>query len=129
MNPNQKPGWDLFVETVSDLLDRSCGIIGEDQVRREKLKMRQITYLAVLEPSTDGYGVYFPDLPGCGSWGGDISEVRRNAREALELHIYGMEKDGEMLPVPSQCLAPEDTGGHPVFPVTASPDDVEGDRT
>lgn len=28
--------------------------------------MRKLTYLAVLEPSSDnGYGVYFPDIPGC----------------------------------------------------------------
>ncbi len=28
--------------------------------------MRNLTYLAVFEPSTDGsYSIYFPDLPGC----------------------------------------------------------------
>lgn len=30
--------------------------------------MRKLTYLAVFEPSDDGYGVYFPDLPGCITW-------------------------------------------------------------
>ena len=57
--------------------------------------MRKLTYLAVLEPSDDGgFGVYFPDLPGCISYGSDLEEAIANAKEALELHIYGMEKDG-----------------------------------
>lgn len=63
--------------------------------------MRSLTYLAVLEPSSDGYGVFFPDLPGCISAGANIVEAQQNAREALELHIYGMEKDGDALPSPT----------------------------
>ena len=32
--------------------------------------MRKLTYLAIFEPTEDGaYSVYFPDLPGCISWG------------------------------------------------------------
>ena len=66
--------------------------------------MSRLTYLAVLEPSADGYGVYFPDLPGCISFGKDIEDAKKMAREALELHIYGMEKDGDIIPEPSLYL-------------------------
>lgn len=84
--------------------------------------MRSLTYLAVLEPSSGGYGVFFPDLPGCISAGANIVEAQQNAREALELHIYGMEKDGDALPAPSRHLASEDTEGCIVTAVTIFPD-------
>lgn len=57
--------------------------------------MRKITYLAVMEPTKDGYSVYYPDLPGCISFGTTIDEAQKQAAEALELHVYGMEKDHE----------------------------------
>ncbi|MBS3873706.1 MAG: type II toxin-antitoxin system HicB family antitoxin [Firmicutes bacterium] len=64
--------------------------------------MRKLTYLAVFEPAPEGYGVYFPDLPGCVSLGSDFEQAQQNAAEALGLHIYGMEKDGDEIPVPSR---------------------------
>lgn len=84
--------------------------------------MRKLTYLAVLEPSSDGYGVFFPDLPGCTSLGDNIIEAQENAKEALELHIYGMEKDNDDIPEPSLNLSIEDTEGCIVVPVTIFPD-------
>lgn len=89
--------------------------------------MRKLTYLAVLEPSSDGYGVYFPDLPGCISFGKDIEEAQQMAREALELHIYGMEKDGDSLPAPSKTLAKEEVEDGITTAVTVLPDLVKND--
>ena len=58
--------------------------------------MKKRTYLAVFEPAENGaYSIYFPHIPGCVSYGNSFSEAQRMAQEALELHIYGMEKDGE----------------------------------
>lgn len=70
--------------------------------------MRKITYLAVLERSEEGYGVYFPDLPGCISYGKDIEDARKNATEALELHFYGIEKEIEIIPEASQDIDRKD---------------------
>ena len=56
--------------------------------------MRKVSYPAVFEPSGEGYGVYFPDLPGCISYGDSYEDAQRAAAEALGLHLYGMEKDG-----------------------------------
>ncbi|MEO8113673.1 MAG: type II toxin-antitoxin system HicB family antitoxin [Phenylobacterium sp.] len=56
--------------------------------------MAKVSYYAVLEPATDGVGVYFPDLDGCVSFGGDADEAVANAQEALSLHLEGMAEDG-----------------------------------
>lgn len=58
-------------------------------------------YAAILEKSKEGYGVYFPDLPGCTSGGDTIEEAMKDAKEALLLHLYGMEQDGDEIPDPS----------------------------
>lgn len=56
-------------------------------------------YAAILEKGKEGgYGVYFPDLPGCVSGGDTMEEAMRDAKEALLLHLYGMEEDGEKFP-------------------------------
>lgn len=90
--------------------------------------MRKLTYLAILEPSkSGGYGVFYPDLPGCISFGTDIEEAQRNAKEVLKLHIYGMEKERKELPVPSTFLSSEDTNGRIVTPVKIFPDMVRNE--
>lgn len=85
--------------------------------------MRKLTYLAVFEPTQTGYSVYFPDLPGCASSGEDFEDAQKKAAEALGLHIYGMEKDGDEMPVPSKTpqVDPETAAGYIVSPITVFP--------
>lgn len=66
--------------------------------------MEKVSYFSIFEKSDDGYSVYFPDVQGCVSWGSNISEAQKNAKEALELHLYGMEQDGEKFPKPSENI-------------------------
>lgn len=91
--------------------------------------MRKLTYLAVFEPTETGYSVYFPDLPGCASYGEDFEEAQRQATEALELHIFGMEKDGDAIPVPSKVpkVDPDTMAGYMVSPITVFPDLVRNE--
>lgn len=91
--------------------------------------MRKLTYFAVFETATEGYGVYFPDLPGCTSFGKDFEEAQECATEALGLHIYGMEKDGDEIPEPSKTpqIDPETAAGHIVSQVTIFPDMVRNE--
>lgn len=90
--------------------------------------MRKMIYLAVLEPGTDGaYSVSFPDLPGCYSYGATIEEAQKMATEAAELHIYGLESDGDEVPVPSMALPEEETKGCLVVPVSVFPDVVKNE--
>ncbi|MCM1106544.1 MAG: type II toxin-antitoxin system HicB family antitoxin [Blautia sp.] len=85
--------------------------------------MSNLTYLAVLEPGEDGgYSISFPDLPGCFSYGDSLEEAQSMAAEAVSLHVYGMEQDGEAIPAPSVCLTKEDTEGNIIMPVTIHPD-------
>ena len=51
----------------------------------------------------DGFeiAVTFPDLPGCATSGENEREALLAGREALGLHLFGMEQDGEEIPVPS----------------------------
>jgi len=87
--------------------------------------LRKLTYFGVFEPCNDGgYSVYFPDLPGCASAGGDLEDSQHNAAEALSLHIYGMEKDGDIIPTPSKVpvIDPETEPGYLISPVTIFPD-------
>ena len=60
--------------------------------------MQKLTYFAIFEKTNTGFSVYFPDLPGCITVGNTIESARTNAAEALGLHIWGMEKDVEILP-------------------------------
>ena len=50
----------------------------------------------------DCYVVTFPDLPGCVTQGRSIEEALMMARDALELHLYGMEEDGDPIPEPTR---------------------------
>lgn len=91
--------------------------------------MRKLSYLAVFEPGTDGYGVYFPDLPGCVSFGKTFEEAQREAVDALGLHIYGMEQDGEQIPEPSKTphIDQDTAPGYLVAPVVVFPDMVKNE--
>ena len=58
---------------------------------------------------SDQVGVAFPDIPGCTAQGNDDMDAITQAREALSLHLYAMEKDGDIIPEPSriQDIKPE----------------------
>jgi predicted RNase H-like HicB family nuclease len=57
-------------------------------------------YLMIIEKSSTGYAAYLPDLPGCITTGKTVDEVKKNMQEALELHLEGMEEDGQPVPQP-----------------------------
>lgn len=66
--------------------------------------MDKVSYLAIMERSDEGYSVYFPDVPGCISWGKDLEEAQIKAREALDLHLYGLVAENERLPEASASV-------------------------
>lgn len=55
-------------------------------------------YPAILDYAEDGISISFPDLPGCLPCADTTEEALKNAKEALALHLYGMEKDNEEIP-------------------------------
>ena len=65
------------------------------------------TYPAIIvrNPSEEyQYSVMFPDLPGCITEGRTQNEALEMAQEALGLHLYGLEEDGDDIPAPSESL-------------------------
>lgn len=62
-------------------------------------------YPALFHYAEDGISIEFPDLPGCLPCAFSTEEALKNAKEALALHLYGMEQDGEEIPEPSDPTA------------------------
>jgi predicted RNase H-like HicB family nuclease len=58
-------------------------------------------YPALFHYEENQVGVTFPDLPGCVTVGKDETDAIKCAKEALGLHLYGIEVDGESIPAPS----------------------------
>ncbi|MEE5994520.1 MAG: type II toxin-antitoxin system HicB family antitoxin [Oscillospiraceae bacterium] len=61
------------------------------------------TYIfpAVFEFCDNGIAITFPDLSGCLPCAESTEKAVQNAKEALTLHLYGMEEDGEPIPDPT----------------------------
>ena len=57
-----------------------------------------IRFAIVIEEGPNNLSAYCPDLPGCITTGHTVEEIKRNMREAIELHIRGMIEDGETIP-------------------------------
>lgn len=70
------------------------------------------TFPAFFYFDEDGISIAFPDLPGCLPCAQNEEEAFRNAKEALGLHLYGMEQDGEAIPEPTPVhdLHPDEGG-------------------
>ena len=82
--------------------------------------MTKVHYPAILERARDGgYGVWFPDLPGCTSGGDSLEQAARNAIEALTLHLRGMAEDGAPIPPPGKLPKPPRGDGDAVVIVPA----------
>lgn len=63
--------------------------------------MATVYYPAIIEKGPEGFGVYFPDLPGCVSAGSTAQEAAEGAQEALEGHLSVMAEFGDPIPDPS----------------------------
>ena len=58
-------------------------------------------YPAIFTYEDDGISVEFPDLPGCLTCADTTEEAIKMAKEALGLHLYGIEEENETIPVAS----------------------------
>ena len=62
------------------------------------------TYSVLIVPGEDYYVVEVPALPGCFTQGKTRAQAIERAREAIQVHIAGLEADGE--PVPEETERP-----------------------
>lgn len=65
------------------------------------MKSDRYIFPAVFTYAEDGISIEFPDLPGCLPCAHSTEEALSNAKQALGLHLYGMEQDGEDIPSPT----------------------------
>jgi len=57
-------------------------------------------YVSFIHRDDAGYGVSFPDFPGCVSVGDTVDDAFRLGVEALAFHVEGLLDDGTPLPPP-----------------------------
>ena len=57
-------------------------------------------YVSLIHRDDTGYGVSFPDFPGCVSVGDTVDDAVRQGSEALAFHVEGLVADGEPMPPP-----------------------------
>ena len=58
-------------------------------------------YVAFLHDDDEpGFGISFPDFPGCVSDGETVDDALRRGAEALSFHVEGLMADGEPIPQP-----------------------------
>lgn len=84
------------------------------------------TFPAVFEREENQYCVNFPDL-GCATFGDNLDEAMYMAKDLLEGYLWGLEDEGEEIPVSTN---PEDvkvTKGQFVVPITAHMVDIRNE--
>ncbi|MDE0242672.1 MAG: type II toxin-antitoxin system HicB family antitoxin [bacterium] len=57
-------------------------------------------YVSFIHQDDAGYGISFPDFPGCVSVGDSVDAAVRLGCEALAFHVEGLRNDGERIPPP-----------------------------
>ena len=71
-----------------------------------------MNYIAFIHRGGAGYGISFPDFPGCISVGATREDVLRRGAEALAFHVEGLVEDG--LPIP-RPRSPRDINADPTL--------------
>ncbi len=76
------------------------------------MNKKYYAFPAIFYYDDDGVSVEFPDLPGCLPCAECTEDAFANAKEALGLHLFGMEQDGDVIPSPTSVrdLHPEAGG-------------------
>ncbi len=65
------------------------------------MKKDRYAYPAIFNYDADGIAIEFPDLPGCLPCAKTTGDALQNAKEAMALHLWGMENDNDPIPEPS----------------------------
>jgi predicted RNase H-like HicB family nuclease len=58
-------------------------------------------YLVVVEEGPTSFGAYVPDLPGCVAAGETKDEAIALIKEAIELHVADLKREGRDVPKPT----------------------------
>ena len=55
-------------------------------------------YLVVYEKGESNWSAFSPDIPGCGSLGDTLDDIRTSMRDAMELYLSETARAGEPIP-------------------------------
>ena len=77
-------------------------------------------YPAIFSYEEQGIAISFPDLSGICTCGEDDADALASAQEALELHLWNLEDDGEDFPTPTPITALQVAQGQTIVPVRAN---------
>ncbi len=61
-------------------------------------------YAVVIEQGPDSFGAYVPDLPGCIAVAGSRAEAVQLIQEAIEIHLQGLQQNGDPIPSPTSTV-------------------------
>lgn len=63
------------------------------------MKLKSLNYTIILQKEDEGgYTVTVPMLPGCVTYGKDIDEAKRMAKEAITLYLESLAEHNEEIP-------------------------------
>ena len=86
--------------------------------------MSTVLFVALVKGGqTEGYRASFPDIPGCGAEGRDLSELLVKARQALAARLEALERAGEAWPKPTPIEQIGAESGVIPIPVDVAVDD------
>lgn len=61
--------------------------------------MEILNYTVIFAPEPEsGFTVTVPSLPGCVTYGKDLNEAKKMAKEAITLYLESLKKHGEAIP-------------------------------
>lgn len=67
--------------------------------------MKVLNFRVLLKKEPEGgYTIFVPTLPGCITYGKDVDEAMKMAKEAIELYIESLIAHGEEIPVEKNML-------------------------
>lgn len=71
----------------------------------ENKKSKILSYYAVFEPNElGGYNISFPDFPGCITFGRNLNEAKKMAKEVLELWLEELSE--QKVKIPKKSVRP-----------------------
>ena len=69
------------------------------------MKTTELNYSVVFQKEPEGgFTVLVPSLPGCVTYGKDLDEARKMAREAIELYLESLKEHKEEIPYQEEVL-------------------------
>ena len=90
-------------------------MIPQIKEKREHGMNDRYIFPAIFNYAEDGISISFPDVEGCLSCADTDEEAVQMAEEALGLHLYEMEQDGESIPEPSRGDAIKTASNERIF--------------